>query len=95
MILTTPPCFGMGKLCLRSYIETRHLPGLTFKEIHEELTTANGQGTVSYRTVAHWVHRFSSRTKKRTDAVKEIVNAGPHTSIDYLVYNLDISHHRR
>jgi hypothetical protein len=34
-------------------------------------------------------------TQKRTDAVREIVNAGPHISIDYLVYNLDIFHHRR
>ena len=57
----------MDKLCLRSYIKTRHLPGLPTKEIHAELTTAYGHGTVSYCTVAHWVHLFSSGRKSEED----------------------------
>jgi histone-lysine N-methyltransferase SETMAR len=50
----------MDKLCLRSYIKTRWLLGLTATQIHGELTIAYGHGVVSYRTVAHWIHRFSS-----------------------------------
>jgi len=50
----------MDKLSTRSYIKTRLLLGLTATEIYEELTAAYGQDVVSYRTVAHWVHRFSS-----------------------------------
>jgi histone-lysine N-methyltransferase SETMAR len=50
----------MDKLCVRSYIKTRSLLGLTTKEIHGELTTAYGPDVVSYSTVALWVRRFSS-----------------------------------
>ncbi len=57
----------MDKLCLRSYIKTRWLLGLTATQIHEELTTAYGQGVIAYRTVAHWVHRFSSRRDSLED----------------------------
>ena len=34
--------------------------GLNATEIHNELTTAYEQGTVSYRTVAQWVNQLSS-----------------------------------
>ncbi|CAF1523130.1 unnamed protein product [Rotaria sp. Silwood1] len=57
----------MDKLCLRSYIKTRFLLGLTATQIHDELTTAYGQGVVAYRTVAHWVHRFSSGRESLDD----------------------------
>ncbi|CAF1133040.1 unnamed protein product [Rotaria sp. Silwood1] len=57
----------MDKLCLRSYIKTRWLLGLTATQIHDELTTAYGQGVVSYRTVAHWIHRFSSGRESLED----------------------------
>ncbi|CAF0989636.1 unnamed protein product [Rotaria sordida] len=50
----------MDKLCLRSYIKTRLLLGLTATQIHDELTIAYGQSVVSYRTVARWVERFSN-----------------------------------
>lgn len=50
----------MDKLCIRSYIKTRLLLGLTATQIHQELTTAYGQKIVSYSTVAHWFHRFSN-----------------------------------
>jgi [histone H3]-lysine36 N-dimethyltransferase SETMAR len=50
----------MDKLSIRSYIKTRLLLGLTATQIYEELTAAYGQDVVSYSTVAHWVHRFSS-----------------------------------
>ena len=57
----------MDKLCLRSYIKTRLLLHLTATQIHDELTTAYGQGVVSYSTVAHWVHRFSSGRESLED----------------------------
>jgi len=57
----------MDKLCLRSYIKTRWLLGLTATQMHDELTTAYGQGFVSYRTVAHWIHRFSSGRESLDD----------------------------
>ena len=50
----------MDKLCLRSYIKSRQLLGLIAKEIHAELATTYGHGTVSYRTVARWDYRFPS-----------------------------------
>ncbi|CAF5050993.1 unnamed protein product [Rotaria sp. Silwood1] len=50
----------MNKLCIRSYIKTRWLSGLTATQIHDELTAAYGQGFVSYSTAAHWMDRFSS-----------------------------------
>ena len=50
----------MNKLCLRSYIKTRWLLGLTAVQIHDELTGAYGQGTVSYSTVARWIQRFAN-----------------------------------
>ncbi|CAF1338279.1 unnamed protein product [Rotaria sp. Silwood1] len=40
---------------------------LTATQIHDELTTAYGQGVVSYRTVAHWIHRFSSGRESLED----------------------------
>ena len=57
----------MDKLSIRSYIKTRFLLGLTATEIYEELTTAYGQDVVSYSTVAHWVHRFSSGRESLED----------------------------
>jgi hypothetical protein len=57
----------MDKLCLRSYIKTDWLLGLTATQIHDELTTAYGQGVISYSTVAHWVHRFSSERESLDD----------------------------
>ena len=57
----------MEKLCIRSYIKTRLLLGLTATQIHDELTTAYGQGYVSYRTVARWVHRFSNERESLED----------------------------
>ncbi|CAF1170428.1 unnamed protein product [Rotaria sordida] len=57
----------MEKLCIRSYIETHLLLGLTVTQIHDELTTAYGQGYVSHRTVARWVHRFSNERKSIED----------------------------
>ena len=36
----------MDKLCLRSYIKTRWLLGLTAVQIHNELTGAYAQGIV-------------------------------------------------
>ena len=50
----------MDKLCIRSYIKTRWLLGLTAIQIHDKLTVACGPGIVSYSTVAHCVHRCSS-----------------------------------
>ncbi|CAF5081591.1 unnamed protein product [Rotaria sp. Silwood1] len=50
----------MNKLCIRSYIKTRWLLGLTAAQIHDELTAAYGQGVVSYSTAAHWMDRFPS-----------------------------------
>lgn len=41
--------------------------GLTATEIYEELTPAHGQDVVSYSTVAHWVHRFSSGLESLED----------------------------
>ena len=32
--------------------------GFNATQIHEELNTVYGQSGPSYRTVAHWVHRF-------------------------------------
>ncbi|CAF5098100.1 unnamed protein product, partial [Rotaria sp. Silwood1] len=61
------PYFNMDKLCLRSYIKTRFLLGLTATQIHDELTTAYGQCVVAYRTVAHWIHRFSSGRESLDD----------------------------
>ncbi|CAF2997199.1 unnamed protein product [Rotaria sp. Silwood2] len=57
----------MDKLCLRSYIKTRWLLGLNATQIHDELTTAYGQGVVLYSTVAHWIHRFSSGRESLED----------------------------
>ncbi|CAF2812706.1 unnamed protein product [Rotaria sp. Silwood2] len=57
----------MDKLYLHSYVKIRLLLGLTATQIHDELTTAYGQGVVAYRTVAHWVHRFSSGRKSLDD----------------------------
>ena len=57
----------MDKLCLRSYIKTRWLLGLTATQIHDELTAAYGQGVVSYSTVAHWIDRFSSGRESLDD----------------------------
>ena len=57
----------MDKLCIRSYIQTRLLLGLTATQIVVELTTAYGQGVVSYHTVAHWIHRFSSGRESLED----------------------------
>ena len=54
------PYSQMDNLCLRSYIKTRRLLGLTATEIHNELTLAYGQDIVSYRTVARWFRRFSN-----------------------------------
>jgi hypothetical protein len=50
----------MDKLYVRSYIKTRLLLALTTTQIYDELTTGSGHSHVSYRTVAQWVHRFSS-----------------------------------
>ena len=50
----------MEKLCLRAYVRTWFLLGLNATEIHNELTTAYEQGTVSYRTVAQLVNQLSS-----------------------------------
>ena len=50
----------MDKLCIRSYIKTRTLLGLTATQIQNELNTAYGQGVVSYNRVAYSIHRFAS-----------------------------------
>jgi hypothetical protein len=50
----------MDKCCIRSYIKTRPLLGSTATQIHDELTATYRQSVVSYSTVAHWIHRFSS-----------------------------------
>jgi transposase len=57
----------MDNLCLRSYIKTRLLLGLTATEIHNELTLAYGQDIVSYRTVARWFRRFSNERDSLED----------------------------
>jgi hypothetical protein len=57
----------MDKLCICSYIQTRLLLGLTATQIVVELTTAYGQGVVSYHTVAHWIHQFSSGRESLDD----------------------------
>ncbi|CAF1395072.1 unnamed protein product [Adineta steineri] len=57
----------MDKLCLRSYIKTRWLLGLTATQIYNELTTAYGQDAVSYRTVARWIERFSNEREGLED----------------------------
>jgi len=57
----------MDKLCLRSYIKTRWLLGLTATQIYNELTTAYIQDVVSYRTVARWVERFSNEREGLED----------------------------
>jgi histone-lysine N-methyltransferase SETMAR len=85
------------------------LLGLTATQIHDELTTAYGQGLVSYCTVIRWIQRFSNEqeslednprsgrplaaiTKQNIDAVKDLVNDDPQSSIDYIATILDISH---
>ena len=57
----------MDKLCLRSYIKTRWLLGLTAVQIHDELAAAYGQGTVSYSTVARWIQRFANERESVED----------------------------
>ncbi len=57
----------MDKQCIRSYIKTRLLLGLNATQIHDELTTAYGQGVVSYCTVVHWTHRFSTGRESLED----------------------------
>ncbi len=57
----------MDKQCIRLYIKTRLLLDLTATQIHNELTAAYGQGVVSYSTVAHWIHRFSSGRESLED----------------------------
>ncbi len=49
----------MDNICIRSYIKTRLLLGLTAVQIHNELCVAYGPEVVSYRTVARWIRRFS------------------------------------
>ncbi|CAF5079372.1 unnamed protein product, partial [Rotaria sp. Silwood1] len=57
----------MDKLCLRSYIKTRWLLGLNATQIHDELTTANGQDVVSYCTVTRWIEQFSNERESVED----------------------------
>ncbi|CAF2995186.1 unnamed protein product [Rotaria sp. Silwood2] len=57
----------MDKLCIRLYVKTRWLLGLNTIQIHDELTTAYGQGVVSYSTVAHWIDRLSSGRESLED----------------------------
>ena len=61
------PYSQMDNLCLRSYIKTRRLLGLTATEIHNELILAYGQDIVSYRTVARWFRRFSNERDSLED----------------------------
>jgi len=49
----------MDNICIRSYVKTRLLLGLTAIQIHSELCIAYGPEVVSYRTVARWIRRFS------------------------------------
>jgi hypothetical protein len=49
------------------------LLGLAATEIHDELTAGYGQGVVSYSTVAHWVHRFSSGRESLEDGPQMVV----------------------
>jgi hypothetical protein len=94
----------MDKLCLRSYIKTRWLLGLTATQIHNELTAAYGQGVVSYSTVAHSSGRESLEddprsgrplsviTQQNIDAVQDLVNDDSNILIDYVtaILPLDI-----
>jgi [histone H3]-lysine36 N-dimethyltransferase SETMAR len=50
----------MDKQCIRAYIKTRFLLGFNATQIHEELHAVYGECSPSYRTIAHWVHRFST-----------------------------------
>ena len=50
----------MDKQCTRAYIKTRFLLGFNATQIHQELHAVYDEGSPSYRTVAHWIHRFST-----------------------------------
>ena len=49
----------MDKQCIRAYIKTRFLLGLTATQIHGELTGVYGSDVVSYRTICFWIQRFA------------------------------------
>ncbi len=57
----------MEKLCLRSYIKTRLLLGLTATQIYDELVTVYGQDVVSYCTVTRWFKRFLNERESLED----------------------------
>ncbi|CAF1510471.1 unnamed protein product, partial [Rotaria sp. Silwood1] len=57
----------MEKQHIRLYIKTRWLLGLTATQIHDKLTTAYGQGVVSYCTVTRWIQRFSNEQESFED----------------------------
>jgi len=81
---------------------TRLLLGLTATLIHDELTTAYGQGVVPYRTVAYREslddysqsgRHVSVITQQNIDAVKDLLNNDPHIStatILGIVYHISI-----
>ncbi|CAF1033592.1 unnamed protein product [Rotaria sp. Silwood1] len=77
----------MEKLCIRSYIKTRWLLGLTVTQIHDELTAAYGQEDDPRSS-----RPLSVITRQNIDAVQNLVNDDPHISIDYIATILDISH---
>ncbi len=60
----------MEKQYIRSYIKTHLLLGLTATHIHDELTTAYGQGVVSYCTVTRWIQRFSNERESLEDNLR-------------------------
>jgi len=57
----------MEKQCIRSYIKTRLLLGLTATQIHNELTAVYGPDIASYSTVTRWIQRFSNERESLED----------------------------
>ncbi|CAF0737836.1 unnamed protein product [Rotaria sordida] len=68
----------MDKLCIRSYIKTRWLLGLTAAQVHDELIAGYRPGAVSYSTVTNRIklhfqtHMFQvKRRLSNTESSKE------------------------
>ncbi|CAF1574709.1 unnamed protein product [Adineta steineri] len=53
--------------CLRSYIKTRLLLGLTATQIHNELAAVYGPDVVSYSAVTRWIQRFLNKRESLED----------------------------